>query len=140
MKIEWLTWTFMFIGAAFLLLAAVGIFRFPDLYSRMQAATKGATLGIAAMLLGVAIYFDELGVTTRALLVIVFFFLTAPVAAHMLGRAAYILGVPLWEGTIGDELKGHYDFHTHVLRSDSGRAAATSSSEGGGDPTPPPGG
>lgn len=128
---EGLAWILMYAGALFLLLAAVGIFRFPDLYSRMQAATKGATLGIALMLLGVAVYFDDLGVTTRALLVIVFFFLTAPVAAHMLGRAAYILGVPLWEGTIGDELKGRYNLKTHVLRSDAGGAEASSASEEG---------
>lgn len=127
---EGIAWILMYTGAVFLFLAAVGIFRFPDLYSRMQAATKGATLGIALMLLGVAVYFGELGVTTRALLVIVFFFLTAPVAAHMLGRAAYILGVPLWEGTIGDELKGHYDPKTHALRSDAGGAGSTSPSDG----------
>lgn len=136
---EGLAWILTYTGAVFLLLAAVGIFRFPDLYSRMQAATKGATLGIALMLLGVAVYFDELGVTTRALLVIVFFFLTAPVAAHMLGRAAYILGVPLWEGTIGDELKGHYNLETHVLRSEPGSTSAASSSEAGRDPIPPHG-
>lgn len=135
---EGIAWILMYTGAVFLLLAAVGIFRFPDLYSRMQAATKGATLGIALMLLGVAVYFEELGVTTRALLVIVFFFLTAPVAAHMLGRAAYILGVPLWEGTIGDELKGHYNLETRVLRSEQNSTSASSSSEAGRDPIPPP--
>ena len=116
MATEAAAWILMFLGATFLLLAAIGVFRMPDLYSRMQAATKAATLGIASMLLGVAIYFDELGVTTRALLVIVFFFLTAPVAAHMLGRAAYIMGVPLWEGTIRDELEGCYEKKTRRLK------------------------
>lgn len=137
MMSEGLAWILMYTGALFLLLAAVGIFRFPDLYSRMQAATKGATLGIALMLLGVAVFFDDLGVTTRALLVIAFFFLTAPVAAHMLGRAAYILGVPLWEGTIGDELKGRYNLKTHVLRSEPG-SASSSSSQTEKDPASPP--
>lgn len=129
MMSEGVAWILMYTGAVFLLLAAVGIFRFPDLYSRMQAATKGATLGIALMLLGVAVYFDELGATTRAFLVIVFFFLTTPVAAHMLGRAAYILGVPLWEGTMADELKGRYDPQSHALRSEPSGPLASSSSE-----------
>jgi multicomponent Na+:H+ antiporter subunit G len=44
-----------------------------------------------------------------------FFLLTAPVAAHMIGRAAYFVGVPLWSGTITDELRGHYDMKTHRL-------------------------
>ncbi len=127
---EWLAWILMTLGAAFLLLAGVGLFRMPDLYSRMQTATKGSTLGIALMLLGVAVYFDELGVTTRALLVIFFFFLTAPVAAHMLGRAAYILGVPLWEGTIGDELKGCYDKKTHRLEDPFSGSSSHGQSEG----------
>jgi multicomponent Na+:H+ antiporter subunit G len=46
-------------------------------------------------------------VTTRAVLVIAFFFLTAPVGAHMIAQAAYAVGVPLWEGTITDELRDH---------------------------------
>lgn len=126
---ESLAWVLMFSGAAFLLLAAVGIFRFPDLYSRMQAATKGATLGVALMLLGVAVYFDDLGVTTRAVLVIVFFFLTAPVAAHMLGRAAYFIGTPLWERTIRDELKGCYRKNPHRLMNSPSKDSPRDDSE-----------
>jgi len=66
-------------------------------------------------MLSVALHFGELGVVTRALLAIAFFFLTAPVAAHMIGRAAYFVGVPLWEGTLRDELRGRYDPRTHEL-------------------------
>ncbi len=135
---ELLAWILMAIGATFLLLASIGVIRMPDVYSRMQAAAKGTTLGIGSMLLGVAVYFNDLGVTTRALLVIVFFFLTAPVAGHMLGRAAYILGVPLWEETLQDELKGHYDPKTHALRSEPGGASAAPLPEAGRDPIPPP--
>jgi multicomponent Na+:H+ antiporter subunit G len=90
-----------------MLVAAVGVFRMPDLFSRMQAAAKAATLGAACILLGVALHFGEMGVTSRALLVICFLFLTAPVAAHRLARAAYFTGVPLWRGTIRDELARH---------------------------------
>jgi multicomponent Na+:H+ antiporter subunit G len=105
------------IGASFLLLAAVGIIRMPDLYSRIQAATKASTLGVGCIILALAIHFGDTGVTVRALLVIAFFFLTAPVAAHVIGRAAYFVGVPLWERTIFDELRGHYHASTHKLDS-----------------------
>ncbi|MBI1992810.1 MAG: monovalent cation/H(+) antiporter subunit G [Deltaproteobacteria bacterium] len=102
-------------GATFMLLAAVGVVRMPDLFTRMQTTTKSATLGAGSMLLAAALYFGDLGVTTRALAVISFLFLTAPVAAHMIGRAAYFVGVPLWKETIVDELRGHYDRRTHDL-------------------------
>jgi len=102
-------------GCAFLLLAAVGIVRMPDLFTRMQTATKGGTLGISCILIAVAVSMEDLGLAVRALLTVAFFFLTAPVAAHMIGRAAYFVGVPLWHRTIADELKGHYDRRTHVL-------------------------
>jgi multicomponent Na+:H+ antiporter subunit G len=93
------------VGGAFMLLAGVGVLRMPDLFTRMQAATKGATLGAGCLLLAVAVHFRNLDVSARAVLVIVFVFLTAPVAAHLIARAAYAVGVPLWEGTLRDELK-----------------------------------
>ena len=103
------------IGAIFLLAAAIGVVRMPDLFTRMQTATKAATLGISCTLGAVALYMEDLGVAMRALFTMLFFFLTAPVAAHMIGRAAYFIGVPLWEQTIIDELHGHYDRRTHKL-------------------------
>jgi CPA2 family monovalent cation:H+ antiporter-2 len=105
----------MIIGAAFMLLAGAGVVRMPDLFMRMQAATKATTLGMSCIALAVAVHFGELGVTTRALAAIFFVCLTAPVAAHMIARASYFVGVPLWEGTIIDELRGHYDRRTHRL-------------------------
>ena len=93
------------VGAFFMLLAGLGVLRLPDLFMRLQAATKASTLGVGCMLLAAAIHFQDLAVTTRAVLVIAFFFLTAPVGAHMIARAAYAVGVPLWEGTITDELR-----------------------------------
>jgi multicomponent Na+:H+ antiporter subunit G len=112
-------------GSLFLLLAAIGVIRMPDLLMRIQVATKASTLGVGCMLLALAVYFHDFGMTIRALLVISFFFMTAPVAAHMIGRAAYFVGVPLWEETIVDELQGHYDRHTHTLQSTPpGRGAA----------------
>ena len=108
----------MITGASFLLLAAVGVVRMPDLFTRMQTATKAATLGISCILLAVTVLMQDWSVGLRAVLAIIFFLLTAPVAAHMIGRAAYFVGVPLWRGTIVDELRGHYDLKTHKLSAD----------------------
>jgi multicomponent Na+:H+ antiporter subunit G len=93
------------VGASFMLLAGLGVLRLPDLFMSLQAATKASTLGVACLLLGVAVHFQDLAVTVRAVLVIAFFFLTAPVGAHVIARAAYAVGVPLWKGTITDELR-----------------------------------
>jgi len=108
----------LIVGASFLLTAAIGVVRMPDLFIRMQTSTKAATLGISCILLAVALYMNDIGVTVRALLTIAFFFLTAPVAAHMIARAAYFVRVPLWKETIVDELSGHYDRRTHALRAE----------------------
>ena len=63
----------------------------------------------------VTLYFDDLGTTSKAVAIIFFVSLTAPVAAHMIGRSAYFDGVPLWEKSIIDELKGRYDLETQKL-------------------------
>lgn len=96
-------------GCAFLLLAAVGIVRMPDIFTRMSASSKATTLGVGCMLVAVALHFGDSGVTTKVLLLIAFFFLKAPVAAHVLARAAYRIGTPLWKGTFVDELGEYYD-------------------------------
>lgn len=114
---ETITSLLMLSGAVFAFLAAMGILRFPDLFSRMQAATKGSAFGVTCVLLAVAVHFAELGIATRAIVTIIFVILTAPVAAHMIGRAAYFVGVPLWHGTVTDELRGRYDMRTHALSS-----------------------
>ncbi len=106
-------------GTFFMLLAGFGLLRMPDLFLRMSAATKASTLGAGFILLAGALYFEDLGATSRALATIVFILLTAPVAAHRIGRAAYFDGVPLWPGTRRDDLSGHYNLRTHELESDS---------------------
>jgi multicomponent Na+:H+ antiporter subunit G len=113
----WLAAVLMSIGSLFMLLAAVGVLRLPDLFTRMQASTKSSTLGAACLLLAVAVHFGRLGITTQAILVVAFFFLTTPVAAHMIARAAYVSGVPLWEKTVMNDLQGRYDAQTHILTS-----------------------
>ena len=110
---EIFTAIFLLAGGALILLAAVGIVRMPDLYTRMQPATKAATLGVGSILMGVADFFGDLSVTTRALAAAAFVVLTAPVAAHMIARAGYFVGVPLWPGSVANELRGRYDPVTH---------------------------
>ena len=86
-------------------LASLGLVRLPDLYTRMHASTKPATLGVSLVVAALAVQTGELGIGVRALLIVLFFLLTAPVAAHRLARAAYQAGVPRWAGTVRDELR-----------------------------------
>ncbi len=92
-------------GSTFVLIASIGILRMPDLLMRMHSSTKAGTLGIGCIFIAIAVYYSELGITTRALSAIVFILLTAPVGAHVIGRAAYFLGTALWAGTFTDELR-----------------------------------
>ncbi|MEQ9411766.1 MAG: monovalent cation/H(+) antiporter subunit G [Fuerstiella sp.] len=91
------------IGTAFAFLASVAVVRMPDLYTRMHGATKSATLGVGCTILAAAIRFADMQTTTAAILVIGFLLLTAPVAAHMIGRAAHRQQVPKWSGSVVDE-------------------------------------
>jgi multicomponent Na+:H+ antiporter subunit G len=67
------------------------------------------------MLVAVIIFIPHLSVIAKALAIITFILLTSPVAAHVLGRTGYFVGVPLWEGTVRDDLQGHYNPLTHEL-------------------------
>jgi multicomponent Na+:H+ antiporter subunit G len=104
---DWIVAGLIVMGAVFAALAAVGILRMPDLYMRIQAATKSSTLGVSCIVLGAALHFDETAATTKAVLVVAFLFLTAPVAAQMIGRAAYAAGVELWSRSVVDEMLDH---------------------------------
>ena len=105
-------------GVLFILLAAIGVVRMPDFYLRVSVTTKAATLGIGLILISAAIYFGSISVTSRVIAIIFFLFLTAPVAAHMIGRASYFIGIPLWKKSVLDEMKGKYEKETHHLASD----------------------
>jgi multicomponent Na+:H+ antiporter subunit G len=105
----------MFTGASLMFVASIGLLRMPDLFLRMSATAKAGTLGAGLIVLGGAIFFSDFGIYTRSLAIIIFLMLTAPVAAHLIGRAAYFSGVPLWNGTVLDELSGHYRADTHAL-------------------------
>lgn len=97
----------MLLGALFNVLAAFGMLRLPDVYTRSHAATKSATIGVISILSGAFLYFwlvDE-HVSIRLILGIVFVFITAPVGGHLICRAAYRTKVPLWEKSVQDDLK-----------------------------------
>lgn len=104
-------------GASFMILAAIGILRLPDLPTRMHASTKAGALGTMLIMGGVALHFADSAITARAVAFIVFVLLTAPIAAHVIGRAGYFTGIRLWEGTVKDELRERYDPDTHKLSS-----------------------
>ena len=94
----------LLVGSLFCLVAAVGMLRLPDTIIRIHAATKAGTLGTGCILAAEAVIAGELGTTLKTLAVIVFLLLTAPVAAHLIGRAAYHRGIQLFEKTWIDEL------------------------------------
>ena len=91
------------IGVLFVLFGTIGLVRLPDIYNRLQAATKCATLGTCSILLGVIVSRGISAVSMKALLCIIFIVLTSPTAAHALSRAAHISGVKLWNKSVCDK-------------------------------------
>jgi len=90
------------IGLAFDLLGCLGLVRLPDIYTRLQAATKSVTLGTCLILIGAAV-FTGLGATgVKALLCMLFVLVTSPTAAHAIARGAYRSGVKLQPPTVVD--------------------------------------
>jgi multicomponent Na+:H+ antiporter subunit G len=90
-------------GSAFALLAALGVLRMPDVFTRMQASTKASTLGLGCLLLGAALQLGDLGSLLRVVSIGAFVLITTPVAGHVIARASYLAEVPLWDGTVLDE-------------------------------------
>ncbi|MCH8467752.1 MAG: monovalent cation/H(+) antiporter subunit G [Roseinatronobacter sp.] len=78
---------FLIAGAGFVLIAAIGIVRLPDLLTRMHASTKAGTLGALLVLVGLAIHVGTGEVVSKVVATSLFLLLTAPIAAHMIGRA-----------------------------------------------------
>jgi multicomponent Na+:H+ antiporter subunit G len=115
---EILTAFLLVAGAAFVFLASFGVVRMPDLFMRMQATSKASTLGVLLLALAAAVHFGDAYTAVRAAAIVVFYYLTNPVAAHVIARAAYFVdGGRVWRGTVIDELRGRYDEKTHQLKS-----------------------
>jgi len=92
------------VGSGFAFIAALGVMRMPDFYMRMHAATKAGAFGALLLLLAAALYFGTLRATLTSLAVIIFFYLTTPVAAQTLAESAYRRGVKLWDRSLVDRL------------------------------------
>lgn len=101
----------IFIGSIVSVISAIGIIRFPDIYSRAHAATKTTTLAVLLVLVGAFLYFwlAEMFISVRLLLGILFVFLTAPVSGHLILRAAYRSNVKMADTTLEDELKDYLE-------------------------------
>src|SRR5699024_1852356 len=104
---EWIGVILILIGSIVSLISAIGIIRFPDIYSRAHAATKTTTLAVLITLVGTFIYvwFGEGYMSVRLMLGIVFVFITAPISGHLILRAAYRANIKMSDNTVEDELK-----------------------------------
>ncbi len=94
----------MLAGASFALIAAIGVLRLPDLYTRLHAASKAGVVGAGLILLAVALVSFDGPVILRAVLGILFLLLSTPVSAHLLARAALRAGEEPDKRTVVDEL------------------------------------
>lgn len=110
---EFLAALLILIGGIISVISAFGMIRFPDVYSRSHAATKSSTLAVLLTLLGAFLYIwaSESLISVRLLLGILFVYLTAPVAGHLIVRAAYRSNVKLSDSTIEDELAEVFNKH-----------------------------
>lgn len=91
-------------GSVLAVLAGVGLQRFPDVFARIHSATKATTLALVLIVAGAALRIGDPGDAAKLALVAVLQFITAPVAAHMVGRASYRAGTEMSDRTAVDEL------------------------------------
>jgi multicomponent Na+:H+ antiporter subunit G len=96
-------YVFIAIGCLFDLLGAIGLVRLPDLYNRLQAATKCVTLGTCMILFGIFLYLGFNAGGIKALICAVFVLITSPTAAHALARGSHRGGIPLWKNSLMDK-------------------------------------
>lgn len=116
---EYLVLFFLILGTIFIFVASIGLLKMPDVYLRMSASTIAATFGVASMLIAVAIYFNSVLITLHIVGIIIFLILTVPVGAHMLGRAASIIGLKMWDKTVCNEIEGKYNEDDHSFEGKS---------------------
>ena len=103
-----LSLVFIGIGVAFDFFGCLGLLRLPDVYNRLQAATKSVTLGTWSVLFGVFLRYGFTGVGVKALICIPLIFFAATFAAHALIRGSYIFGIKLWDKSIIDDYKNEW--------------------------------
>jgi len=91
------------VGVLFNLFGCIGLVRFPDVYNRLQAATKCVTLGTILLLLGVAVASGVGPTAGKAVICAVFILITSPTAAHAIAKGAHASGVKLWDQSVVDK-------------------------------------
>lgn len=89
MIVEWVSAIAIILGAGFVFIAGLGVIRLPDVLCRMHAATKAGAFGVGLLLFGLVVHAGDVATTVKSVLVVVAFYLTAPIAGHLLGRFAY---------------------------------------------------
>ena len=103
--VPWLAAALVILGVLVMTIGVYGVVRMPDTYTRLHAASKAVALGVMPLLLASALIGDW-GVTLRVILIAGFLLLTAPVSAHMVGRAAYLRGEKMHTPDPVDESEG----------------------------------
>ncbi len=96
---------FFVIGVLFDLFGCIGLIRLPDVYNRLQSATKSVTLGTCSILFGLFLHYGFTAAGLKALIAIPLLFFASTVAAHALIRGSYTFGIKLWKGTVKDDYK-----------------------------------
>lgn len=99
------------IGILFDIFGCIGLVRFPDVYNRLQAATKCVTLGTFMLLVGVALVHGISALSMKAIICGVFILITSPTAAHAIAKGAHASGVELWENSVVDKYAEEIDYH-----------------------------
>lgn len=87
----------LLLGSGFAVIGALGLLRMPDILIRMHASTKIGTLACGLVIAASAVAFQDASIVVRAVLIVLFILLTAPIGSHMIGRAAIATGVKLWK-------------------------------------------
>ena len=94
---------FLLAGLFFHATACLGMLRMPDIYMRLSGISMAGTLGNMCYLIAASAYFGTASMLGKACVIIFFVYITAPISGHILGRAAYLYGVPLWRKSVVDE-------------------------------------
>ncbi len=106
---EWIISILLMTGSLFMLVAAIGVVKLPDVYMRMHAITKAASLGAILMLAAVFLRYPQWVVGIEALMVVMFVIFTSPIGAHMIARVSHRMKVPIGDGYVMDELQDEAD-------------------------------
>lgn len=86
-------------------IASFGLFKMPDLYTKMSAVTKAVTFKVGLIMISACVYFNTFPAVLKAILIIFLLLLTTPVSSHLFAKEAHKRKTPLWKKTIIDELE-----------------------------------